>query len=172
MGKEKRALQNGRKACIIQSSQHRCAGVMELVDVLDSKSSAARRAGSSPATGTKRKRPPIGRPLSFWYFMCRTRTDGSIYRPLAAALLQGRLISAKPIPATLSLDENRRLDLLALRPSVSSGPEWAAAAQNRPGPAPGGSSHLTYAPPENRSAARCWYRQIFRRHSTICSSPH
>ena len=28
------------------------AGVMELVDVLDSKSSAARRAGSSPATGT------------------------------------------------------------------------------------------------------------------------
>ena len=29
------------------------AGVMELVDVLDSKSSAARRAGSSPATGTK-----------------------------------------------------------------------------------------------------------------------
>ena len=52
MGKEKRALQNGRKACIIQSSQHRCAGVMELVDVLDSKSSAARRAGSSPATGT------------------------------------------------------------------------------------------------------------------------
>lgn len=30
------------------------AGVMELVDVLDSKSSAARRAGSSPATGTKR----------------------------------------------------------------------------------------------------------------------
>ena len=29
------------------------AGVMELVDVLDSKSSAARRAGSSPATGTR-----------------------------------------------------------------------------------------------------------------------
>lgn len=32
---------------------HEHAGVMELVDVLDSKSSAARRAGSSPATGTK-----------------------------------------------------------------------------------------------------------------------
>ena len=31
------------------------AGVMELVDVLDSKSSAARRAGSSPATGTSEK---------------------------------------------------------------------------------------------------------------------
>ena len=32
---------------------HEHAGVMELVDVLDSKSSAARRAGSSPATGTR-----------------------------------------------------------------------------------------------------------------------
>ena len=32
------------------------AGVMELVDVLDSKSSAARRAGSSPATGTTSSR--------------------------------------------------------------------------------------------------------------------
>ena len=45
------------------------AGVMELVDVLDSKSSAARRAGSSPATGTtasgqsppRSKIPPNGR---------------------------------------------------------------------------------------------------------------
>lgn len=36
--------------CVIISKQY--AGVMELVDVLDSKSSAARRAGSSPATGT------------------------------------------------------------------------------------------------------------------------
>ena len=32
------------------------AGVRELVDVLDSKSSAARRAGSSPATGTTSSR--------------------------------------------------------------------------------------------------------------------
>ena len=31
---------------------HEHAGVMELVDVLDSKSSAARRAGSSPTTVT------------------------------------------------------------------------------------------------------------------------
>ena len=35
------------------SIMHGHAGVMELVDVLDSKSSAARRAGSSPATGTR-----------------------------------------------------------------------------------------------------------------------
>ena len=35
---------------------------MELVDVLDSKSSAARRAGSSPATGT-RKGSPKGLPF-------------------------------------------------------------------------------------------------------------
>ena len=31
------------------------ADVMELVDVLDSKSSAARRAGSSPAIGTRKR---------------------------------------------------------------------------------------------------------------------
>ena len=42
---------------------------MELVDVLDSKSSAARRAGSSPATGTKKE--SIFRMLSF--FVSRRR---------------------------------------------------------------------------------------------------
>ena len=40
---------------------HEHAGVMELVDVLDSKSSAARRAGSSPATGTRNESVLFGR---------------------------------------------------------------------------------------------------------------
>lgn len=40
------------KGMIGYNSKHH-AGVMELVDVLDSKSSAFGRAGSSPATGTK-----------------------------------------------------------------------------------------------------------------------
>ena len=42
-------MHSGEKRGIIPNAP---AGVMELVDVLDSKSSAARRAGSSPATGT------------------------------------------------------------------------------------------------------------------------
>ena len=39
---------------------------MESVDVLDSKSSAARRAGSSPATGTKTEQSSLC-PVSFFY---------------------------------------------------------------------------------------------------------
>ena len=47
-------MHSGEKRGIIPNAP---AGVMELVDVLDSKSSAARRAGSSPATGTNWKYP-------------------------------------------------------------------------------------------------------------------
>ena len=47
------------------SIMHGHAGVMELVDVLDSKSSAARRAGSSPATGTRNESVLVER-SRFW----------------------------------------------------------------------------------------------------------
>ena len=51
------------------SIMHGHAGVMELVDVLDSKSSAARRAGSSPATGTRVIKRKTVETLDFqWFF--------------------------------------------------------------------------------------------------------
>ena len=44
------------------------AGVMELVDVPDSKSGAARRGGSSPPHGTKKARRQDSLPFSFFGF--------------------------------------------------------------------------------------------------------
>lgn len=40
--------------CSIIIQSLKCAGMMELADVTDSKSVGATRAGSSPATGTKK----------------------------------------------------------------------------------------------------------------------
>ena len=57
------------------SIMHGHAGVMELVDVLDSKSSAARRAGSSPATGTRNESVRSNALVSDWLFRDKSRAS-------------------------------------------------------------------------------------------------
>ena len=49
---------------------------------------------------------------------------------------------------------------------------WAAAPQNRPGPAPGASSRWTCAPPESPSDPPGWCRRTCPGYSTTGSSPH